>query len=230
MTHTTKTNESVELPEIPLFDNIEKRNLELMLHCLKDSVREYKKGEIIIMDQEDVQYVGIVLSGRVHMIKEDFWGNKSLYSFFHEGDLFGETFAVQKSNKSNVTFIAASNAKILFLSLYHIIHPCPNGCAFHMQISENLYDELGKKNVKMMEKIEVMSKNDLRGKILAYLSIQAQKQDSRYITSPLSRTEMAEYLCANRSSMTRTLSEMREEGIIDYDRNTFVLKDVPAAG
>ena len=38
---------------------------------------------------------------------------------------------------------------------------------------------------------------------------------------------MANYLSTNRSSMTRELSAMREEGLLDYDRNTFVLKNPP---
>jgi len=35
---------------------------------------------------------------------------------------------------------------------------------------------------------------------------------------------MAQFLCTNRSAMTRELSQLKEEGIIDFDRNTFILK------
>ena len=72
-----------------------------------------------------------------------------------------------------------------------------------------------------MEKIEITSKSSLREKILAYLSMLAQKQNSTYVTSPLSRTELAEYLGSNRSAMTRELAAMRSDGIIDYDGNCF---------
>ena len=75
-----------------------------------------------------------------------------------------------------------------------------------------------------MEKIEISSKSSLREKILAYLSIQAQKQGSKYIKIPLNRTEMASYLHANRSAMTRELADMQAEGLIEFDRNTFVIK------
>ena len=79
------------------------------------------------------------------------------------------------------------------------------------------------KNKQLMEKIEVVSKKTLREKILAYLSQQAQVQDTEYFELPLGRVEMAEYLCADRSALTRELNIMQDEGLIDYHRNTFRL-------
>ena len=89
---------------------------------------------------------------------------------------------------------------------------------------ENLFDLISKKNIQLMEKIEVTSRSSLREKILAYLSLQAQKQKSKYIELSLSRTDMPQFLCTNRSAMTRELSSLKEEGTIDFDRNTFILK------
>ena len=46
----------------------------------------------------------------------------------------------------------------------------------------------------------------------------------KHVITPLSRTQLADYLSVNRSAMTRELSKMRDEGIIDFDRDTFVIK------
>ena len=77
------------------------------------------------------------------------------------------------------------------------------------------------KNRELMRKVEVVSKRSIREKVLAYLSQQAQNQNSRYVEVPLGRLEMAEYLCVDRSALTRELVKMQEEGIIDYDKNIF---------
>jgi CRP-like cAMP-binding protein len=69
--------------------------------------------------------------------------------------------------------------------------------------------------------VEVISKRSIREKILAYLSIQAQQQGSRYLDLPLGRVELAEYLCVDRSALTRELVRMKEDGLIDFDRNCF---------
>ena len=215
---------ALDYSDIPLFQGIEADKLRSLLRCLLGHEKQYKKGEILLMDEDHVPYVGVVLSGCVHMRKEDIWGNQTLFAYINPGELMGEMFAVQREQNSYVSFVAATDARVLFISAEHIIHDCPNRCAFHSRLVTNFFDLLGRKGVHLMEKIEVTSRPSLREKILAYLSMQAQKQESRYITVPLSRTQLADFLGANRSAMTRELAAMRREGLLDFDGDTFMLK------
>ena len=96
-------------------------------------------------------------------------------------------------------------------------------CTFHHRLIENMVRMIGDKNVQLMRKIEIISKKTLREKALAYLRLQAEAQQSQRITVPLGRVELADYLCANRSALTRELAAMKQDGILDYDKNTFVL-------
>ena len=77
------------------------------------------------------------------------------------------------------------------------------------------------KNRDLMRKIDVVSKRTIREKLLAYLSIQAQVHNARYFVVHLGRVELAEYLCVDRSALTRELAKMKEDGLIDYDKNCF---------
>ena len=214
----------IEYKNIPLFEGISEENLTRLLYCINSFKREYEKGETIILEKDKVPYIGIVLSGSVHMLKNDIWGNSTLLSYVTEGELFGENFAVMKIPESSVTFQAASHTKVLFLAASKIIHTCENACSFHAQIAENMFNLLGQKSISFMNKIEIISKENIRGKLLAYISMLAQQQESKYVITPLSRTQLADYLSVNRSAMTRELSKMRDEGIIDFDRDTFVIK------
>jgi CRP-like cAMP-binding protein len=166
----------------------------------------------------------VVLSGTIHMLKEDLWGEQTLLTYITAGDLIGELFAVTKSTRSYVTFTAASDALVLFIPAYNIIHSCPNQCSFHATLTQNMFHILGMKSMRLLERIEISSRSSLREKILAYLSLLAQRQDTRYVKSPLGRTELADYLDANRSALTRELANMKRDGIIDFDRNTFLIK------
>ena len=94
-------------------------------------------------------------------------------------------------------------------------------------MSRNLFDLVSRRNVALTEKIEITSKSSLREKILAYLSLEAQKAGSLQLTVPLSRSEMADYLCTNRSALSRELTNMKKDGILDYDLRTFRLLQVP---
>jgi CRP-like cAMP-binding protein len=125
---------------------------------------------------------------------------------------------------SSVLFKASKDTKILFLAASNIIHTCPNSCYFHAQIATNLFRLLGEKNEKFINKIEILSKNSIREKLLAYISQLAKEQHQTRLISPLTRVALAEYLAVNRSAMIRELSKMKAEGIIDVDNKSFIIK------
>ena len=97
-------------------------------------------------------------------------------------------------------------------------------CVFHHRLIENMVRLICEKNIQLMEKVEVTSQKTLRDKILTYLRIQADRQGADRFEIPLKRTELAEYLCADRSALTRELARMKAEGLISYNKNTFYLK------
>lgn len=207
--------------ESPLFLGIQPENMEGMLGCIGYHIKSYKKGEIIAFEAETINHVGVVLRGSVDMLKEDVWGNRTLLLRAYQTDVFGETFACGEDSLSVVTFAAAEETEVMFLSFCRVMHTCTHACQFHQTLIENMVRIIARKNRELMRKIEVVSKKTLREKILAYLSIQAQNQGAHRFDVPLGRVEWAEYLCADRSALTRELSKMKEEGLIDYHRNTF---------
>ena len=205
----------------PLFDGIQPKDMEAMLGCIGYHIGTFQKGDIVAFEEENIKHIGILLSGSVDMIKEDLWGNKTMLVRMRKDELFGETFACGEDNQSMVTFVVSENAKILFMPFDRVMHSCTMACMFHHQLIENMVHIIANKNRDLMRKVEVISKKTLREKILTYLSIQAQQQDSRYFEIPLGRVELAEYLCADRSALTRELAKMKAERLIDYDKNCF---------
>ncbi len=212
-----------EYVDTAVFEGISRRDAEAMLGCLKAYTRSYRAGEFILLDQDRVQHLGVVISGLVHMIKEDPAGRKILLNYLEPGDIFGESFAIRLEARSYVSFYAAANTQVLFLSLEHLVRPCQNNCPFHRQLAENVLRLVGEEYHRLIEKVEICSQSSLREKILCYMTLLSQRQGQKYITVPLSRTEMAAFLQSNRSAMTRELAAMRDEGLIDFDGSTFML-------
>lgn len=205
----------------PLFAGIGPEDMEGMLGCIGYHVREFQKGEMISFEEENINHVGVVMDGAVDMIKEDVWGNRTMLLRSYRSDIFGETFACGEDSLAVVSFVASRDSKVLFLSFCRVMHTCSHACVFHQTLIENMVRIIARKNRELMRKVEVVSKKSLREKILAYLSIQAQSQGKKRFEIPLGRVEWAEYLCADRSALTRELAKMKEEGLIDYQRNLF---------
>ena len=212
---------TVENLKSPLFAGIRPEEMEGMLGCIGYHIRAYEKGQVIAFEEENINHVGVVLTGAVDMLKEDLWGNRTMLVRSYPEDIFGETFACGEDSLSVVTFAAAEDCRVLFLSFCRVMHTCSHACVFHQTLIENMVRLIARKNRELMRKIEVVSKKTLREKILSYLSIQAQSQGSNSFEVPLGRVEWAEYLCADRSALTRELAKMKDEGLIDYHRNFF---------
>lgn len=205
----------------PLFDGISQEDRKTMLGCIGYHIGTFKKGDIVAFEEENIKHIGILLCGAVDMIKEDLWGNKTMLVRMGKDEMFGETFACGEDNLSVVTFMVSEDAKILFMPFDRVMHSCTMACQFHHKLIENMVHIIANKNRDLMRKVEVISKRTIREKLLAYLSIQAQVQDSHYFEIPLGRVELAEFLCVDRSALTRELAKMKDEGLIDYDRNCF---------
>ena len=208
----------------PIFEGIREEELPVMLSCLGSFEKKYQKHEIILLESNEIRSVGLILSGAVHMVKEDSRGGGTLLLAMREGGLFGESFSCGSHPDARVSFVAAAPCTVLFLPYDKIIHSCKMRCAFHHRMIENMVRLICEKNIQLMEKVEVTSQKTLRDKILTYLRIQADRQGADRFEIPLKRTELAEYLCADRSALTRELARMKAEGLISYNKNTFYLK------
>ena len=205
----------------PLFHGIKPDQLNAMLSCIGYHIGTFKKGDIVAFEGDHLKHIGIIISGAVDMVKEDLWGNKTMLVRMRKDEMFGETFACGSDSLSVVTFMVSEDAQILFMPFDRVMHSCTMACQFHHRLIENMVKIIADKNRDLMRKVDVVSKRTIREKLLAYLSIQAQVQNSRYFEIPLGRVELAEYLCVDRSALTRELAKMKEVGLIDYDKNCF---------
>ncbi len=206
-----------------LFDGITIEDRRAVLGCVGYRVRSFSKGSFIALEEEIFDHIGIILSGTVDMIKEDLWGNRTMLLRMKKNEVFGETFACGQERASSVTFVASEAAEILFMPFQRIMHSCTMSCAFHHRLAGNMVGIMANKNRELMRKVEVVTKRTTREKLLAYLSIQGQIQGAATFEIPLSRVELAEYLCVDRSAMTRELLKMKEEGLLDFHKNRFTM-------
>lgn len=213
--------ENIQL--INLFHDIKKEDLKIMFSCLGAYTKTYKKNEIIYLENHDIRFIGIILSGRVNMIKEDSNGNNSILVYLKIGDLFGETFACSNLTISKVSFVSANKCKILFIPFHKVLYTCKMTCTFHHRLIENMIEYISTKNVMLMNKIEIISKKTIREKIISYLQLQRDNFGCDDFEIELGRVELAEYLCTDRSALTRELNNMKAEKIIEFEKNRFKL-------
>ncbi|MBC3899654.1 cyclic nucleotide-binding domain-containing protein [Acetobacterium malicum] len=210
------------LRKVKLFDGIDE-NLEAMLQCLGGEEKTYDRGEIILLTGQPVPAVGVVLSGEVQVIQEDYYGNRSILTELSPSHIFGEAFASAGIKESPVTVLAKTNTTVMFLGIERTINTCPNSCIFHNHLIENLLKILARKNILLSNKNQLLSRRTIQDKVLSYLSLQAEKKGNLAFEIPFTRNELADFLCVDRSALSRVLSKLQKEGTIEYTNNHFKL-------
>ena len=211
------------LKRSPLFIGIREEDLAKMLQCLGARIDDCQKDELLLVAGQPVSSVGIVLNGRVRIIKEDFAGNRTILAEITPGNLFAEAFACARVNSLPITAVSVTDGAVMWVDVRRAVHTCPSACPFHTRLIENMLAVLASRNILLNQKIEHISKRSTREKLLSYLSDQADKQGSDEFDIPFNRQELADYLCVDRSAMSAELSRMQKEGVLRFRSRHFVL-------
>lgn len=208
------------LKSCPLFVGIEERQYAALLDCLGARVRSYGKGKAILHAGEPATQVGVVLVGSVQVCREDADGNRTIMAAIGPGGLFGEAYACAHTPSLPVSVWAAEHCEILLLNLSRVTTVCSSACDFHNLLIANLLRVLAQKNVFLTGKMEHLGKRTLREKLISYLRSQ-ETAAGRTFTIPFDRQALADYLCADRSALSRELARLRQEGVVEYRKNQF---------
>jgi len=114
---------------------------------------------------------------------------------------------------------------VLFIDYKKIVHTCSSACSFHNMLIENMIKVIAEKNLMLNQKLEYVSKGTTKDKLMMYLNVQAKKNNSKKFSIPFSRNELADFLCVDRSAMSRELCRLRDEGLINFNKNSFEIFD-----
>ena len=199
----------------PLFRDIAPADLASLLDCLDARERAYEKGAWLLRRGEWTDRLGLVLSGTVHILREDFWGSRSIVGLAGPGEIFAEAYALA-GEPLEVSVLAASDARVLFLR----VETALTGCG---QLTRNLTALLAEKNLTLTRKMRHMARRTTREKLLSYLSAQALRSGGPEFDIPMDRQQLADYLAVDRSAMSAALGKLRDEGVLEFRKNHFRL-------
>ncbi|GHS85739.1 Crp/Fnr family transcriptional regulator [Synergistales bacterium] len=205
----------------PLFVDIDERDLSALLDCLAAEQSHFEKHSFIFTEGEAATRLGVVLSGSVHVVRDDFWGNRTIVARIEPGDLFGEAFSCAAVDRLPVSVVSCEKSEILLLDYGRVITTCASACAFHNVLVKNMTKILAAKNILLTQKMEYLTRRTTREKLLSFLSAQAKRKGGNSFEIPFDRQELADYLSVDRSALSGELSRMRDEEIIRFHKNHF---------
>ena len=208
----------------PLFSGMTEEEAESILKCLNTRTAVFEKGETILRAGEETDCCALLLSGSVNIESSDSWGTGTIMDHVTPGQIFGETYACLQNEPMMVSATAAEKCTVLLLDAGKVLNTCSTVCIHHSKLLRNLLTVTARKNLNLTRKVFHTSPRTTRGKLLSYLSEQALRGGSERFDIPFDRQQLADYLGVDRSAMSAELSRMKKEGLLDYHKNSFLLK------
>lgn len=209
------------LAQSHFFNGIDRNDIEKLVKCLHAEFRQYEKNETVVPLGSVFDKVGIILSGTAKSFNTDISGKEYVVTFMGKGYYIGVLLAASRGRKSPVTVVASEALSVLFFSASNISGVCQNACESHMRLMRNFLDATSEKALNLLDRIDCLLKPTIREKVLAYLTKFAAENESRLFLIPHDRAALAEYLGTDRSALSRELGKMKQDGLIDYYKNTF---------
>lgn len=184
----------------------------------------FSKGEDIVTQNYEQDFIGIIISGSATIEKLDIEGKRLIVANIRECDTFGEALAFAKNSKSPVSVVANEKCEVLAINRKVITRLNNNIEKAYVTFLLNIMEETASKNYMLNQRIEILSKRSIRGKLLAYFGQNIKNEsDNKSFVLPLSKTNLADYLCVERTSMLRVLKELQTEGVITIDKRVVTL-------
>lgn len=196
-----------------IFDKVPREKYPNVLSCLQAKILTIPKNTTVYAPGEVSRCAGIVLEGVLEKYFYDENGNQLTIDHLRRGRVFGSEQSCSDQTSSQVFLRAASDIQALTLDFRALLTEKTLSCPHRMQITANLMQALARQVLFFTTKVRILSQKKLRDKLKVYLQTQKITQGG-VILLPLNRSELAEFLYADRSALSRELCRMRDEGIL----------------
>jgi len=204
-----------------LFLDMNALEINTALYILNARYQTFEKGEIILHAGGQTDCVCLVISGSVTIENNDMWGNRTILNIVDSDDFFVETYAILKDEIMMVDAVANEQCAIMFLRIGGLFGSGFEGQPWSNKLVRNLLMISANKNLILSGRSFHISPKTARGRIMAYLNSVSLKKHSKVFDIPFDRQQMADYLNLERTALSKELSRMKQEKIIDFKKNHF---------
>ena len=103
------------LKKTKLFAGVGDEEILAMLDCLQAVTGRYANGSYIFRQGENIQDISVLVEGRIHIQRDDYWGNRSIINVLNTGEMFGEAYAAPGSGAIVNDVVAVEDSTVIFL-------------------------------------------------------------------------------------------------------------------
>lgn len=208
------------LTENILFRGLAEKEIEEILNITSHTERNYCAGETIVRQGDVIHNIGIILSGKAVGKKYTPEGEEIIVSSMGVNNIFGDVLSGANGFASPVTVQAQEDCAVLFVDYNQLLFSSHH---LTQRVLQNMIENISHKYFAQNKRMDILMLKSVRSKVWAYLEWQSRLFCSKSFYISLDRRLLADFLGVERSALSRELSKMKADGLIDYRKNHFTI-------
>ncbi len=210
---------------VPLFSTLSDDEFNQLKHIF--AIRAYRKNQVIFLEEDTGNYMYLVLSGKVKVVKAGTGARETLLAIHRAGDFFGE-MSLLDGKTAPATVIAMEDSKIISVS----------GVDFNKYLmrNENVVRQIIQvlcARLRQVWQTQSFSSSTADARIRMGIHQLAKKhgiRDARgtIIDLKITHQELAEMVGTSRETVTRILATLRRQGVLAIDQRRMTVLDSKA--
>ena len=206
---------------LSLFRGLNDAELNDVLAWLDVTFKVFSKNKIILTETTDPKSMIVVLSGLFYAVNIGLDGIKTLIGIVHPGETLTESLCYADIKYNPATLFVAAGSVVMSFKCDRLL-TYPGSLSVLQKMFLNIARQIANRSINLRKRSTILSIYSTRGRILAYLQ-NFIPANGNQITIPFNQTELANYICVNRSAMVKELSKMKREGLINYKGKTYTM-------
>ena len=207
------------IKNISLLNSLSDEDIAANLKNGNFKVTTYKKNSLVHFDGEKCSKLEIILSGKVVVDHIDESGNLLTISEFSSDDILGGNQLFSKIPHYPMTISTTLDSKLLEIkreALFELFCNHPSLLRKYLELISDHTFILG-------NKIKHHLNKTIRESIISYLRHESKNQNTNQIKLNITKKALAEKIGVQRTSLSRELAKMRDDGLIEFDSDTITI-------
>ena len=209
------------IQQTDLIKSLKHQEIESYLTEGSCKTTRYGKNNIVPFVGEVCSKLEIIIAGNVVIERIDESGNLMTIAEFLSGDVLGGNLMFSKNPYYPMTVTAKEATLILEINKDRLFQLFSDNHEFLRSYLEYVSDH----TVILGDRIKHYVNRTIRESIISYLNYECKKQNSTTIKLSMTKKALAERIGVQRTSLSRELAKMREDGLIEFSPISIILSD-----
>lgn len=204
-----------------LFSGLDDAEISTFIRHAKPAYFELANEEKMTLEPGSKRRLGVVITGSVKVFSIDYDGNRAILNAVKGSGAVGTMQFMLEYYNMLFEIAATENTRLMLFTPDSLLIADESVSMIQHKIMVNLLASQRQLFVNLSEHLVCLSQKSIRDKILKFLKINSEIARSYEFDIQYSRDELAIYLAVDRASLSRSLGQLKKEGIIDFSKNHF---------